>query len=71
MLALEQVSVISDLNGKKECRNYCLLSGKRSNYCKDNVSVVKTPSCFNGRDYPEALNLQISWNLRDDEVNLL
>ena len=43
MLALEQVSVINDLKGTKECRNKGLLSGKRSNNSKDNI-VVKTPS---------------------------
>ena len=43
MLALEQVSVIKDLKGTKECRNK-LLSSKRSDNSKDNVSVVKTPS---------------------------
>ena len=42
MLVIEQVSVINDFKGTKECRNNDL-SGKRSNDGKDNISVVKTP----------------------------
>ena len=44
MLVLEWSSVISDLKGIKECRNTQLLSGRRSNSSKDNLSVVNTPS---------------------------
>ena len=44
MLTLEQVSVINDLKGTKECRKKQLLSGKRCNDSKDTISVVKTPS---------------------------
>lgn len=43
MLTLEQVPVINDLKGTKECRNK-LLSGRRSNDSKDNAAVVKAPS---------------------------
>jgi len=35
MLVLEQVSLIKDLRGTKECRDKGLLSGKRSNNSKD------------------------------------
>lgn len=44
ILVLKQVSVIKDLKGTKECSNKALLSGKKSNNSKDNVSLVKTPS---------------------------
>ena len=44
MLDVEQVSVINDLKGTKECRNKGQLSGERNNKSKDNISVVKTPS---------------------------
>ena len=44
MLVLEQVSVINDLKGIKECMNKQLLLGKRSNNRKDSISDVKTPS---------------------------
>ena len=44
MLVLEQVSVVSDLQGTNECRKIQLSSGRRSNNSKDNRSVVKFPS---------------------------
>lgn len=44
VLALEQVSVIKDLKRTKECRKKALLSGKKSNNSKNNISLVKTPS---------------------------
>ena len=44
MLVLEQVSVISDLQGTKECRKIQLSSSRRNNNSKDNRSVVKFPS---------------------------
>ena len=40
MLFLEQVSVINSFKGKEECRNNELLSGKRSNNSKYNISPV-------------------------------
>ena len=44
VLAFEQVSVISGLQGTKGSRNKGLFSSKRINNNKDNASVVKTPS---------------------------
>jgi len=44
MLALEQVSVINDLKGTKECRNKQLFSGKRNNESKGDILLIKTPS---------------------------
>ena len=44
MLVLEWSLVISDLKGIKEFRNTQLLSGRKSNSSKDNLSVVNTPS---------------------------
>ena len=44
VLAVEQVSVIKDLKGTKECSNKALLSGKKSNNSKDKISLVKTTS---------------------------
>ena len=43
MLVLEWSLVISDLKGIKEFRNTQLLSGRKSNNSKDNLSVVNTP----------------------------
>ena len=43
MLVLEQVSVFNNLKRTKECRNKCLLPGRRSNNCKDDVSILRTP----------------------------
>ena len=40
---LEQVSVVSDLQGTKECRKIQLSSSRRNNNSKDNRSVVKFP----------------------------
>ena len=71
MLALEQVSVINDLKGTKECRNTQLLAGKRSNSSKDNLPVVKTPSFVSVIKISlKCSSTRISWNLRDDEVDL-
>ena len=44
MLALEQVSVINDLKGTKECRNKQLFSGKRNNESKGDILLIKTPN---------------------------
>ena len=49
MLTLEQVSVINDLKGTKECRNK-LLSDKRNNNSKGILSVVKTSSSVSMRN---------------------
>ena len=48
MLVLEQVSVINNFKGTKECRNNELLPGKRSNNSKDNISLVDSQFCFDG-----------------------
>ena len=49
MLALEQVSVISDPKGTKECRNKSLLSCKKSNNSKDNIRAAGKAFVFEGK----------------------
>ena len=71
MLALEQVLVINDPKGTKECRNKRLFSGKRSNNSQDNVSGVKTPSFVSMVKISLKLNQQTTWNLRGDNADLI
>lgn len=40
----EQVSVVNNFKGTKECRNKKLLTGQRNNHIRDNKSVTKTLS---------------------------
>jgi len=50
MLILEQVSIMNNLKATEEWRNKQLLSGKKSNHSKNNVSWQDSQFCFHGKD---------------------